>query len=219
VIRRISCLIPVLLALVVAACAGGGGGGGVSDLVKGGEKALESGKVEEAVQQFQQAIEQGDETAAAFGGRGRALLEQGRSAEAVSDLTRAIELDPKSDVYLETRGLALIERFRETGEPGLVDRAVEDFRRAIELRPDRIGPVFGRAEALFLRGDLEAALADLEECVRRSDRFQRAWLLKGRANAVLGRVDAARADFEKVLRLDPDGGNGAQAREELGRLP
>ncbi|MBI4305767.1 MAG: hypothetical protein HY678_05555 [Chloroflexi bacterium] len=52
----------------------------------------------------------------------------------------------------------------------------------------------------------------------RSDRFQRAWVLKGMTNAALGRTTDARADFEKVLKLGTDEKTTAQVTAELAKL-
>lgn len=217
-IRGVIRALPFLFLLFLVACGGDGDGEAVSDLVKQGEQAFKSGDVQQALQQFEKAIEEGDESAAAFSGRGRALFEQGMYDEAVEDLNRAVELDPDNDEHLESRGLALIEQFKENADPESITQAVEDFTKAMDLRPDRVGPIFGRGEALYLQGEYEAALEDLGECVKRSDRFRTAWLIKGKTNAALGRTDAARSDFEKVIQLDPDGEYGTRAREELAKL-
>jgi tetratricopeptide (TPR) repeat protein len=228
---------PAALAAIIAlsltvACGGGGAGPGggeaersgavqsreLSRAVESAEKALESGKVAEAIAQFSAAIESGATSAAAYGGRGTALIQTREYPQAIADLTRAIELDPKNDIYAENRAIARTELFKMNGDRSLLAEAILDAGAAAALRPDRIGPIFARGEAYYLNGDYEAALSDLKECVKRSDRFKRAWLLKGMTNLALGRPTDARADFEKVLKLDPSSPEASEAQAQLARL-
>jgi Flp pilus assembly protein TadD len=188
-------------------------------LASDAQKALESGKADQAVEQFSTAVAQGATSAQTYGGLGAALIQQGRLEEAIASLTKATELDPKDDIFLENLSIARTELFKRNGDASLLVGAVQAADEAARLRPDRIGPIFARAEAYYLGREYEKALTDLQECVKRSDRFKRAWLLKGMTNASLGRVDAAKTDFNKVIQLDPNDDMASQARAELAKLP
>jgi tetratricopeptide (TPR) repeat protein len=186
--------------------------------VETAQKSLDSGKVVEAAQQFDAAIEQGASSAEAYGGRGATRIQQADYSGAIADLTRAIELDARNDTHLENRAIAQIELFKKGGDSALLAQAINDADASARLKPDRIGPIFARAEAYFLSKEYQKALADLNECVKRSDRFRRAWLLKGMTNVALGRTADARSDFEMVVKLDPTGQEGTQAQAELAKL-
>lgn len=183
------------------------------------QKTYDSGKVDEAVTQFSTAVAQGANSAAAFGGFGAGLIQQGRYQEAVEQLGKAIALDPKNDVYLENRAIAGAELFKAGQDKSLLAQVILDADAAFKLKPDRIGPLFARGEAYFLNGDYDKALADMQECVKRSKGFQRAWILKGKTEAAMGRTAEAKVSFEQVVQLDPNGQAGAQAKAELAKLP
>jgi tetratricopeptide (TPR) repeat protein len=189
-----------------------------SDFAREAETSLQSGKVDDAVVKFTEAIQKGDTSAGAHGGLARALSQQDNFAESIVEFDKSIALEPKNDILLEGRGTAYNELAKQ-GDASGIDKAIGDFTAAIDVAPSRIGPLFGRGEAYFIKKDYERALTDLEECVKRSDRFQRAWLLKGMVNVALGSAASARADFEKVVALDSTGENlGPAAKAEIEKL-
>ncbi|MBV8608905.1 MAG: tetratricopeptide repeat protein, partial [Singulisphaera sp.] len=125
---------------------------------------------------------------------------------AVADLREAIRLDPR--LYQAHAGLAQV--LRQQGKP---DAAIEQFTRAIALRPDLAALYRGRAGVYQGRKDLNpdligAALRDLDEAVRREapanpvlalDHTNRARLL-----AHAGRHAEALAACDAALRAVPD---------------
>jgi tetratricopeptide (TPR) repeat protein len=75
---------------------------------------------------------------------------------AVDDFTRAIELDPAFSAAAYNRGVLYWRELQNW------HRAIRDLTRVIELAPDRYEAWFNRAIAYHQRGDLAAAIADLE---------------------------------------------------------
>lgn len=63
-------------------------------------------------------------------------------------------------------------------------------------------------------GDIEAAFDNLDRAVELDPKLEQAWLLRGMAQEKLGDIDAAKADYAKVIELNPD---SIPAKENLER--
>ena len=85
-------------------------------------------------------------------GRGELLRQIGRNAAAVPDLSRALDMKKTDDAYV-SRGRA----YTAIGE---ANAAIADFDAAAALEPEWYAPVFRRAEANELAGNIAAANAD-----------------------------------------------------------
>jgi tetratricopeptide (TPR) repeat protein len=92
------------------------------------------------------------------------------------------------------------------------DEAIETFTRAVNVDPENGVTRRNLGNALFDRGDNDAAAVHAEEGVRLRIDDPGAWDLLGRVSAVKGDLPAAQADFARALRLDP---NFSEAREHL----
>lgn len=124
---------------------------------------------------------------------GRRLMFEGKIPAAIARLDRAIELDPTDPeawlsraqiaadfetpqalASLVTRGLARcpdspglhFEKGRLLSKSGRYDLAALSFERSIELNPQKPEPYIELAGARFRLGDLEAAEAALQACLR-----------------------------------------------------
>ena len=85
-------------------------------------------------------------------GRGELLRQIGKNAAAVPDLSRALDMKKTDDAYL-SRGRA----YTAIDQP---IAAIADFDAAAALEPEWYAPVFRRAEANELAGNIAAANAD-----------------------------------------------------------
>lgn len=155
--------------------------------------------------------------------RARALSEEGDSAAAVIELRNVLQNDP---VNLEAR-LMLAETALSIGDTAT---AAKEYKRAIELGvdPATIGAAY--MQSMIGIRDFRAATAFYEELD--SSRDEPAILdLYGRALLGLGRVDDARAAFDRALAAGGDDsvrlslaqlalaqGDADLARAELDRL-
>jgi len=86
--------------------------------------------------------------------------------------------------------------------------ALDDFTKAIQLRPDRPSGYNNRAQALRLSGDTQGAMEDLEEAIRLSRNNPRSAKAHGQAlcqRGILKRLDGnsegALEDFKKASCL------------------
>jgi tetratricopeptide (TPR) repeat protein len=116
---------------------------------------------EGALGDFDAAIQEQPDYAAAYANRGRAYLDQERQDDAIEALSRAIELDPELTEAYGNRGLA----HEGLGEN---DQALADYTRAIELSHDPQA-YFNRAMLRYTLGYFDDAYDDFNEVVAREE--------------------------------------------------
>lgn len=93
------------------------------------------------------------------------------------------------------------------------ERAIEDFSRAIRLKPKYERALFQRANAYYDHGEYDRAIEDYSRTIRLSPDLAQAYFHRGRAYLARGENDRAVEDYTQVLRLQP---NDAGAFNERG---
>ncbi len=127
----------VLLVLLPAACGDGGDTASEAQLEPAEQhynRAVDLGEEEErwedAIAEFDKAIELDPNLALAYSGRGHSYVELGNVEQAIVDYDQAIELDPDLALAYRGRGLA----YAELGD---VDQGLADLEKALALESDR----------------------------------------------------------------------------------
>lgn len=110
----------------------------------------------EALNDYNTAIELKPDYADAYLGRGNIFLMEHRNDEALKDYNKAIELRPGyADIYL-SRGTLFINEKK-------VDEALKDFNKAIELKPDYVQAYYDRGLLEYNSGKKDDACMDLKK--------------------------------------------------------
>lgn len=124
-------------------------------------------------------------------------LQKGNTEQAVIHLRRALELDPRSAPVNET----LARVFAQSGEYELAD---QHFRAAIEIDPDFSRARNNYAAFLYGRGDIDAAIVQLEKVVVDTLYEKRADAFTNLGKAYLRKGDTARAEqvFDRAVKMD-----------------
>ncbi len=145
--------------------------------------------------------------------------------KAIQDYTRVIELKPKGvNAYL-MRGLAYLKKEKGEGimaeikhmafhlskHEGPVfseslERAVDDFSRAIELDPQLASAYSYRAEAYRIKGMIEEALRDSNIVIRlwrNNQSTARAYATRAKIYRKLGQNELSETNFRKSIEIDP----------------
>jgi tetratricopeptide (TPR) repeat protein len=161
-----------------------------------GAELLHKGQLDQAIAEFNQAIELNPRDAEAFGHRGTAYLKKGQIDRAISDYDQVLRLNPRyAEVYTD-RGVAY-------GAKGQFDRAIADFNRAIELKPS-YAPAWSCRGGMYLnKGQIDRAIADFSKAVEVDPGYAMGYNNRGTAYMQQKRYDQAIFDFDKALRLDP----------------
>lgn len=138
----------------------------------------------------------GSELESAYYERGLAYRILRRSDEAIRDLSRTIEINPRNTWSYVARGHAYADKKD-------FPRAFKDQEAAIKLEPSAV-TYTGRAIDLMAAGAYDLAIADLNEALRRDEKYFYGYLYRGDANRRKGDFDAAQADYRKALELRPN---------------
>jgi tetratricopeptide (TPR) repeat protein len=136
-----------------------------------GLKLYQAGKYEEALLEYNKAIEIQPKDYAYYFNRARTYLEMGETAKAISDYTKVIELSP--DLFLFR---AYYGRGYTHFEAHQYDAAIADFNKSISIDPKDEWSYYWRGsshewkwEITGDKGEQELAIADLEKFIALSD--------------------------------------------------
>jgi tetratricopeptide (TPR) repeat protein len=189
------------------------------------KRGLESSLARKKIEYFTKAIQLDPNLVEAYEKRAIHYYFQRRFHNAIQDYTRVIELEPYRPNAYFMRGLtylkmghpeglmAEVSRFtshlleRKPSEPSaLLDTALDDFSRAIELDPHLAAAYSYRAQVYRLKGMVDEAIADATMAIQlRQDprTTARAYAIRAETYRQLGRLDLYEPDFHKAIELDP----------------
>jgi tetratricopeptide (TPR) repeat protein len=127
---------------------------------------------------------------------GVVLSDQGRNKEAIRNFRQALESDPK---YVK----AVINLERVLEDQGDVTDAVVELEKLVKLVPDS-AEIRNRLASLYLKLErYPEALEQAKAAQEWEPENVQSLRLEGTVQRVLGNDDEAKANFEKVLSLDP----------------
>ncbi|MBR0851559.1 tetratricopeptide repeat protein [Bradyrhizobium diazoefficiens] len=162
-----------------------------------GDQLWQLKRTDEALLQFQRALELNPHYFEAANNGGRLLVELGRHADALQFLDVATKLKPDSAGLYRLRGICL-------QEAGRFDDAQADFERSIAL-DGRVAETHNNLGLLHWRlGRAEQALASIDRALEIRPDFaaalsNKAWMLLD-----LQLLDQAAATFHRSLAIDPN---------------
>lgn len=108
----------------------------------------------------------------------------------------AIRKSPNKERPYNDRGVAL-------GKIGQIDKAMEDFNKAISLNPSFAEAYNNRSTVYRMTGRIQEAIKDLNEAIRWNPSFAEAYNTRGVTFVQTGQFDKAIADFNRVIDLEP----------------
>ena len=160
----------------------------------------------EAIADYNRAIELDPKCATAYSNRGTAYSGLNKYDEAMEDYNRAIELDPNDATAYSNRGTAYydLERYNE---------AIADYNRAIELDPKYATVYSNRGTAYSGLNKYDEAIADYNKEIELDPNFAMAYYNRGIAYSGLNKYDEAMEDYNRAIELDP---NAAKAYNNRG---
>ena len=138
--------------------------------------------------------------------QGSNLLNEGRYEEAIEKFTDAISENQLNPVFYYYRGGS----FEKTGN---MDKALEDYQKSVELKPDFILPISRTAEIYAKQKDFERAIEFYKKAVELGDQDTTTYYNYGICLMNIGNSSEAKSVFEKLLSLDE---NYSDAYYQLG---
>lgn len=217
-------------ALLAGRLARGANSAVIAEAIKRGEALHSEKKYDEAVREFDRAINLEPANVEAYRLRGRSKREKGDLQGALNDFNRALELEPDNNRTLLGRGLvreklgdlqgAMTDYTRgiqlDTKYPngysyrGLLKinskdyrGAVADFDAAIGLEPQNVSAYINRGLAKARLGDNASAIGDYDRAIELDPKRALAYNNRGSAKEKSGDLKGALADYEKAVQLDP----------------
>jgi protein O-mannosyl-transferase len=164
-----------------------------------GEIFFQAGKIDEAIEQYQKALEINPAHAEAHSNLGVALAEAGRIDEAIVHFQRALELkiQPDAGRVYNNLGLALFRK-------GQVDEAMVYFQKALEIHPDSVSARDNFGNALLQKGLVDAAIVQYRKALEIQPDNAEYHNKLGYALLRKGLMDEATTHLQKALEIRPD---------------
>jgi tetratricopeptide (TPR) repeat protein len=180
------------------------------------EQHLRAGRIDDAIDAFEQARQlTPDNTDIAYG-LSAALTAAGRVAEALAEAERGVALHPRDGRHLVNRGVL-------RAELGDDDDAGADLDQAVAVADNMTDTLFARAEVWYAWQQYEAAIADLHRLTRDAPNHPNAWFVRGLAHVRLGQLADAVVSFGRDIEAGSPGqetySNRAACHLALGNRP
>ena len=170
--------------------------------------AIREGRVEEAVEHFQESLQLSPDYLIALENLGNAYRQLKRWDDARKTLEQAVAVGPQDPEANYSLGMVFAQ-LNDT------DRAYDYLRRALKLRPD-YPEALNNLGILYLRTQRrDEAVANFNECIRVAPDFDQPYLNLARVYAIEGQTDQARKVLQELLHQHPDHVQGRKALDQL----
>jgi protein O-mannosyl-transferase len=157
---------------------------------------MNRGDLDQAIEDYNKAIEIHPDSPLGYNNRGDAYLNQGDFEQAISDYTRAMELDPRFVEAYYNRGTAYLKL-------GEFPQALADFDMAIRVNPDYSRAYYNRGTIYLKQGDAEAAIQDFSRAIQIDPDYAQAYNNRGNLFLKQGDFEGAMSDFNRALKANP----------------
>jgi len=148
---------------------------------------------DEAIAEFNKAIEKSPKFALAYNNLGKVHRWKGQYKQAIFDHGKAIEINSR---YIE----AYLSRGITYGKKGQHNKAISDFTKAIEINPRYAVAYNFRGSAYNETGEFDKAISDFTKAIEINPRLTEAYNVRGIAYDETEEFDKAIADFTKAIR-------------------
>ena len=162
-----------------------------------GNTYLAMGRLQEAEQDYLQAIELSPPYPEVWINLGQCYREMARVEDAISAYTRALDLNHEAALPLAARA----EMYAECGH---WDQALADYDASLHYEPQQPLVLAARAVAHYEIGQVEQAVADLDAAITLSPENPVFYQNRAMALSDLGRTQEAVEDLHMYLQLQPD---------------
>jgi tetratricopeptide (TPR) repeat protein len=162
-----------------------------------GVEYYNKGDYDNAISEYDKAIEFNPNIAQVYNLRGLAFYAKGDKESAISDWNKAIQLKPD---FAE----AYVNRGNAYGDKGELDLALNDYAKAIQLDPKYAEAYHNRGLVYVFKGELDQAIQDFDQAIQLNPNVTVAYYNRGIAYGKKGDTQNAITDFKKALELCGD---------------
>lgn len=156
----------------------------------------DEGKQNEAVEQFNQALEINTNDAKSINNLGKVLTSEGKLDEAIQDFHRSLQLDSDDPAALDNLAVALAAQ-------GKQQEAFQDFDKATRLNPNDAEIYYNLGNTLTVGGDLDGAVENYEQALQINPDFAEAHCNLGLVLVKQGNLDEAVNQYEQAIQIKP----------------
>jgi tetratricopeptide (TPR) repeat protein len=161
--------------------------------------------LDEAIEDYNKALEAKPGFAEAWANLGTAVLQKGHLEEAITHYRKALELAPDLPEASGNLGNALLEQ-------GDIDESIARYSKAIELKPDYADAHYGISMALLKKNRPQEAMTHVRKVIALKPDYPEAHHNMGVILAQQGNLDSAIDQYQQAIQLKPD---YAQAENNL----
>lgn len=152
--------VSLLIMLSVSMC---GQGEPTEDHFKRGNELSLSGEFEQAVAEYEQALEIEPENVDMLSNLGVAYYNLGQLDKAIDQYSKAIEIAPDDADIHSNLAAAYVQKHQTSGASDQLERALEEYQTAVELKPSLAEAFFGLGVVYALLGRNDDAIQAFEE--------------------------------------------------------
>ncbi len=167
----------------------------IEKLLNNGNKLLDNGKYEEAINCFNEVLKIDPKYIDALNKKGKALGKLGKHKEAFQCFDEVIKIDPKSSYAWYGKGVSL--NFLNKSE-----EALKCYDRAIKIEPTYSNAWNNKGVILRELKKYEEAIQCFDEVIKIDPKFINAWFNKGISLGKLEKYEEAIQCFDKVIKID-----------------
>jgi tetratricopeptide (TPR) repeat protein len=174
-----------------------------------------------AIRDYDEAIRLKPGDPEAFNNRGILHADTDEYDRAIEDFDRALRLKPSYAEAFYNRGNAHYQkslhdranqndraiRSRAPGAINPIDRAIQDYDRALRLKPGYAAALNNRGIAYYDKGQYDRAIQDYDQAIRFEPDLAEAFNNRALAYYKQNRYDRALPDFDQTIRLNKNYGN------------
>jgi tetratricopeptide (TPR) repeat protein len=165
------------------------------------------GRLDEATEHFQKALEICPGYPECYNNLGNVLVKKGQVDDAIGHFQKAIKLNPNHAEFYINLGIQLATRGRTT-------EAIAQFRRTIELKPDFAEAYYNLGMAFGTLGQLDEAAGQYRKAIQLKPDYANAHGNLANVLVAQGRLDEAITEYQRTLELEP---KSAQAHFRFGQ--
>ena len=166
-----------------------------------GDSLLKKEQIDDAIAQYQKALELEHTDSDAENGLGSTLFRKQQIDQAIDHYRKAIVLRPEDPEYHNNLGNALCQK-------GLFDDAIINYRKALDLRPDRADlsnaeTEFNLANALLRQNQIDEAIVHFHRSLEIQPNDADTHDNLGNALVRQGNAEDGIVQYQQALQIDP----------------